>query len=192
VINDVIQTGGGRVTGLRAKRKGTPVTYEADLVIDGAGSLSLLQDKADFEGTTFDTNVRYSQFCSAYREIVEVPEPVEWDDALVFKATDRAAGYLWYFPRTATEINAGLGFQMNEEPMQLVEALKRDLRNRPEFEGAEVKDKLGAALPTRRPYDSAVAPGYMAVATPRATSTRPPGAASPARRTLASTPASRR
>ncbi|WP_123620718.1 geranylgeranyl reductase family protein [Halorubrum sp. CSM-61] len=163
VINDVIQTDTGRVTGLSAKRKGDPVTYEADLVIDGAGSLSLLQDKADFEETTFDTNVRYSQFCSAYREIVEVPEPVEWDDALVFKATDRAAGYLWYFPRTATEINVGLGFQMNEEPMQLVEALKRDLRNRDEFAGAEVKDKLGAALPTRRPYDSAVAPGYMAV-----------------------------
>ena len=163
VINDVIQSEGGRVTGLRAKHEGAPVTYEADIVIDGAGSLSLLQDKTDFEGTTFDTNVRYSQFCSAYREVVEVPEPVEWDDALVFKATDRAAGYLWYFPRTATEINAGLGFQMNEEPMQLVEALKRDLRNRPEFEGAEVRDKLGAALPTRRPYDSAVAPGYMAV-----------------------------
>ena len=163
VINDVVQAGDGRVTGLRAKRKGDPVTYESDLVIDGAGSLSLLQDKADFAGTTFDTNVRYSQFCSAYREIVEVPEPVEWDDALVFKATDRAAGYLWYFPRTSTEINAGLGFQMNEEPMQLVEALKRDLQNRAEFEGAEVTDKLGAALPTRRPYDSAVAPGYMAV-----------------------------
>ena len=163
VINDVIQAADGRVTGLRAKRKGDPVTYESDIVIDGAGSLSLLQDKADFSDSTFDTNVRYSQFCSAYREIVEVPEPVEWDDALVFKATDRAAGYLWYFPRTSTEINAGLGFQMNEEPMQLVEALKRDLRNRPEFEGAEVTDKLGAALPTRRPYDSAVAPGYMAV-----------------------------
>ncbi|WP_435073684.1 geranylgeranyl reductase family protein [Halorubrum sp. HHNYT27] len=163
VISDVVQTDDGRVTGLRAKHKGDPVTYEGDLVIDGAGSLSLLQDKADFEETTFDTNVRYSQFCSAYREIVEVPEPVEWDDALVFKATDRAAGYLWYFPRTSTEINAGLGFQMNEEPMQLVEALKHDLRNRPEFEGATVTDKLGAALPTRRPYDSAVAPGYMAV-----------------------------
>ena len=163
VINDVCQTEDGRVTGLRAVRRGDPVTYEADIVIDGAGSLSLLQDKADFEGTTFDTNVRYSQFCSAYREIVDVPDPVEWDDALVFKPTDRAAGYLWYFPRTSTEINAGLGFQMNEEPMQLVEALKRDLRDRPEFAGAEVRDKLGAALPTRRPYDSAVAPGYMAV-----------------------------
>ena len=163
VINDVVQDDRGRVTGLKASRRGDVREYEADVVIDGAGSLSLLQDKADFEGTTFDTNVRYSQFCSAYREIVEVPEPVEWDDALVFKPTERAAGYLWYFPRTSTEINAGLGFQMNEEPMKLVEALRRDLRARPEFAGAEVRDKLGAALPTRRPYDSAVAPGYMAV-----------------------------
>ncbi|PSQ05958.1 electron transfer flavoprotein, partial [Halobacteriales archaeon QS_4_69_31] len=38
----------------------------------------------------------------------------------------------------------------------------RDLRDRPEFEDATVEDKLGAALPTRRPYDSAVAPGFMA------------------------------
>ncbi|MFA9515995.1 geranylgeranyl reductase family protein [Halopenitus sp. H-Gu1] len=163
VIGDVLQDDDGRVTGLRGKRRGEAIDFEADVVIDGAGSLSLLQDKADFSGATFDTNVRYSQFCSAYREIVEVPEPVEWDDALVFKPTERAAGYLWYFPRTSTEINAGLGFQMNEEPMALVEALKRDLRRRPEFDGATVTDKLGAALPTRRPYDSAVAPGYMAV-----------------------------
>jgi geranylgeranyl reductase family protein len=163
VVGDVRQDDDGRVTGIRGKRRGEAIDFEADVVIDGAGSLSVLQDKTDFSGTTFDTNVRYSQFCSAYREIVEVPEPVEWDDALVFKPTERAAGYLWYFPRTDTEINAGLGFQMNEEPMKLVESLKRDLRRRPEFEGATVTDKLGAALPTRRPYDSAVAPGYMAV-----------------------------
>ncbi|MDG5777021.1 geranylgeranyl reductase family protein [Haloarculaceae archaeon H-GB2-1] len=163
VVKDVVQDDDGRVTGLTAVRKGDPVEYESELVIDAAGSLSLLQDKADLDDATFDTNVQYSQFCSAYREIVEVDEPVEWDDALVFKPTERAAGYLWYFPRTSTEINVGLGFQMNEEPMELVESLKRDLRNRPEFDGATVEDKLGAALPTRRPYDSAVAPGFMAV-----------------------------
>jgi geranylgeranyl reductase family protein len=162
VVQDVIQED-GQVVGVRAVRKGDPVEYSADVVVDAAGSLSLLQDKVDFSGTTFDTNVDYSQFCSAYREIVEVEEEVEWKDALVFKPTKRAAGYLWYFPRTGTEINAGLGFQMNEEPMHLVEDLKEDLRDRPEFQGAEVKDKLGAALPTRRPYDSAVAPGFMAV-----------------------------
>ena len=163
VVNDVKQTDDGQVTGVVGKHKGDPVEYDAEVVIDGAGALSLLQDKADFEDATFDTNVRYSQFCSAYREIVEVDEEVEWDDALVFKPTERAAGYLWYFPRTATEINAGLGFQMNEEPMQMIDDLKDDLRDREEFENAEVTDKLGAALPTRRTYDSAVAPGYMAV-----------------------------
>jgi geranylgeranyl reductase family protein len=163
VVKDVRQDDSGRVTGVSAIRKGDPLTYEAEVVIDGAGSLSILQDKADLDDATFDTNVSYSQFSSAYREIVEVDEPVPWDDALVFKPTERSAGYLWYFPRTETEINVGLGFQMNEDPMQLVESLKRDVRERPEFENAEVKDKLGAALPTRRPYDSAVAPGFMAV-----------------------------
>jgi electron-transferring-flavoprotein dehydrogenase len=52
---------------------------------------------------------------------------------------------------------------MNEEPMKLVGDLREDMRSRPEFENAEVLDKLGAALPTRRPYDSATAPGYVAV-----------------------------
>jgi geranylgeranyl reductase family protein len=163
VVRDVIQTDDGRVTGVDAIRKGDPVTYEADVTIDAAGALSLLQDKADLSAASFDTNVQYSQFCSAYREIVETDEPVEWDDALVFKPTERSAGYLWYFPRTDREINVGLGYQMNEEPMTLVEDLKRDLRGRPEFENATVEDKLGAALPTRRPYDSAVAPGFVAV-----------------------------
>jgi geranylgeranyl reductase family protein len=161
VVQDVTQEN-GRVTGVRARRKGDVVEYAASVTLDGAGSLSLLQDKADLSTATFDTNVSYSQFSSAYREIVEVDEEVPWRDALVFKPTERAAGYLWYFPRTGTEINVGLGFQMNEQPMKLVEDLKRDLRDRPEFANARVTDKLGAALPTRRPYDSAVAPGFLA------------------------------
>ncbi|MFB6220266.1 MAG: geranylgeranyl reductase family protein [Halolamina sp.] len=162
VVTDVLQEE-GRVYGVQGKRNGDAQEFHADVTIDAAGALSVLQDHADFSDATFDTNVSYSQFCSAYREIVEVPEPVEWDDALVFKPTERAAGYLWYFPRTPTEINVGLGFQMSEEPMKLVQDLRKDLQNREEFEGAEVVDKLGASLPTRRPYDSAVAPGYIAV-----------------------------
>jgi digeranylgeranylglycerophospholipid reductase len=163
VVNDVHQNSDGRVTGLSARQQNETVEYDSDIVIDAAGALSILQDKADLADATFDTNVNYSQFSSAYREVVTVDEPVEWQDALVLKPTERAAGYLWYFPRTETEINVGLGFQMGEEPMELVQSLKSDLRNRAEFAGAEVKDKLGAALPTRRPYDSGVAPGFMAI-----------------------------
>ncbi|ELZ03705.1 geranylgeranyl reductase family protein [Natrialba aegyptia] len=161
VVNDVVQPN-GTVQGVTAVRDGDPLEYGAEVVIDAAGALSVLQDKADLSASTFDTNVNYSQFCSAYREVLEIPEPVEWDDALVFKPTEEL-GYLWYFPRSATEINAGLGFQMTEEPMELVDVLKNDIANRAEFADATVKNKLGAALPTRRPYDSAVHPGYVAV-----------------------------
>ncbi len=167
VVKDVLQES-GTVTGVSGIQNGDAVSFNAPITIDAAGALSILQDYTDFSGTTFDTNVNYQQFCSAYREILEVEEPVEWDDAIVFKPTEEL-GYLWYFPRSPTVINAGLGFQMNKPPMKLVESLKQDLRDRPEFQGATVretlghKDKLGAALPTRRPYDSAVAPGFMAV-----------------------------
>jgi electron-transferring-flavoprotein dehydrogenase len=160
VVNDVLQED-GRIEGVTAMREGRPVTYEAQATIDGAGALSILQDRGDFSDATFDTNVNYQQFCSAYREVIEVPEPVDWDDAIVFKPTEEL-GYLWYFPRSSTEINVGLGFQMNKPPMELVDALAEDLREQAAFAGATVKDKLGAALPTRRPYDSAVAPGFVA------------------------------
>ena len=167
VVQDVIQDN-GTIEGVRAKRKGGAVDYEAAVTFDAAGALSILQDKADLSKATFDTNVSYQQFCSAYREIIEVPEPVDYDDAIVFKPTEEL-GYLWYFPRSPTIINVGLGFQMNKPPMELVDVLRDDVRSRPEFEGATVVetlgtgDKLGAALPTRRPYDSAVAPGFVAV-----------------------------
>jgi electron-transferring-flavoprotein dehydrogenase len=162
VVQDVLQNDDGRVTGVAGVRDDEPVTYEADVVIDAGGSMSILQDKANLDEATFDTNVSYQQYCSAYREIIETKEPVDYQDAIVFMPTEEL-GYLWYFPRDETTINAGLGFQMDQEPMQLVDVLKDDLEMRPEFEDAEVVDKLGAALPTRRPYDSAVAPGYMAV-----------------------------
>lgn len=161
VVNEVLQEN-GRVVGVRGVRDGDPVEYRAPVTVDAAGALSVLQDDADLRDATFDTDVRPTQFCAAYREIVEVTEPVDWDDALVFKPADEL-GYVWYFPRTPTEINVGVGYQMTEEPMKLVEALADDMRKRDEFDGARVLDKRGAALPTRRPYDSAVAPGFVAV-----------------------------
>jgi digeranylgeranylglycerophospholipid reductase len=160
VVQDVVQN--GQVEGVKTVSKGSVTTYDADVTIDAAGALSILQDRTDLGDATFDTNVSYSQFCSAYREVIEVDEPVDYTDALVFKPTEEL-GYLWYFPRTPTEINVGLGFQMNKDPMKLVSVLRDDVRNRPEFRNATVKDKLGAALPTRRPYDSATAPGFIAV-----------------------------
>ncbi|RQG98678.1 geranylgeranyl reductase family protein [Natrarchaeobius oligotrophus] len=170
VVNEVIQN--GRVTGVEAVRSGEPVTYECDVLIDAAGAQSILQDLIDFEALetpgdpTFEVP-HYTHFGSAYREIIETEEPVAYHDAIVGKPLEEL-GYLWYFPRTPTEINVGLGFQMNKEPIPLVDRLRRDLENRPEFRGATVaekfdeKNKLGSAIALRRPLDSMVAPGYLA------------------------------
>ncbi|MCL7416993.1 MAG: NAD(P)/FAD-dependent oxidoreductase, partial [Halalkalicoccus sp.] len=53
VVQDVLQDG-NRITGVKARRKGDPLTVEAEITIDGAGALSILQDKADLSEATFD------------------------------------------------------------------------------------------------------------------------------------------
>ncbi len=170
VVNEVTQT--DRVTGVKAIRNGEPVTYECDVLIDTAGAQSILQDMVDFDGLdtpgepTFEVP-HYTHFGSAYREIIETETPVEYDTAIVGKPLEEM-GYIWYFPRTPTQINVGLGFQMSNEPIALADRLRRDIENRPEFQGADVaekfdtRNKLGSSIALRRPLDSMVAPGYLA------------------------------
>lgn len=170
VVNEVTQD--GRVTGVKAVRDGEPVTYKCDVLIDTAGAQSILQDMVDFDALdtagdpTFEVP-HYTHFGSAYREIIETEKPVSYHNAIVGKPLEEL-GYIWYFPRTPTQINVGLGFQMNKDPIPFADRIRRDLENRPEFQGATVaekfgtKNKLGSAIALRRPLDSMVAPGYLA------------------------------
>ena len=171
VVNDVLQD--DQVEGVRAVRDGETVEYRADLLIDAGGSLSSVMAEVDFDDLAADPETsfeepHYQQFGSAYREVLLTPDDVPYDNALVGKPLEEM-GYVWYFPRTSTEINVGLGFQMNKEPVPLVDRLREDVSERPEFDGAELAeingeaDKLGAALGLRRPLDSMVAPGYVTV-----------------------------
>ncbi|GAB7092026.1 geranylgeranyl reductase family protein [Halorubrum luteum] len=170
VVNGVTQN--GRVTGVEAVHGGTAVRYDCDVVIDAAGAQSILQDMIAFD--ELDTSAEptfevphYTQFGSAYREIIETEEPVAYHDAIVGKPLEEM-GYIWYFPRTPTEINVGLGFQMSKDPIPLADRLRRDIEDRPEFEDARVAEKfgtgnkLGSSIALRRPLDSMVAPGYVA------------------------------
>lgn len=162
-----------QVNGLKAVRDGTPVEYDADLVIDAGGSLSTVMADIDLQELDARPEVsleepHFQQYGSAYRDIIHTEEPVPYHNALVGKPLEET-GYIWYFPRTPTEINAGLGFQMSEDPVQMPSRLAEDLEERPEFEEAELdellgrENQLGAALALRRPLDSMVAPGYIAV-----------------------------
>lgn len=171
VVNGVIHE--DQVAGVNAVRDGEPVEYRAALVIDAGGALSSVMGAVDFDALDAQPEpsfekAHYQQFGSAYREILKTPEDVPYENALVGKPLEEM-GYIWYFPRTAREINVGLGFQMNKEPIKLVDRLRADIRGRPEYQDAELdevngeKNKLGAALGLRRPLDSMVAPGYITV-----------------------------
>ena len=170
VVNGVTQN--GRVTGVEAIRDGEPVRYECQVLIDAAGAQSALQDMVDFEKLDTDgqpsfEKPHYTHFGAAYREIIETAEPVEYHNAIVGKPLEEM-GYIWYFPRTPTQINVGLGFQMNKDPIPLNDRLRQDMESRPEYQNATVteklgnKDKLGSSIALRRPLDSMVAPGYLA------------------------------
>jgi len=170
VVRDVVQN--GRVTGVEAVRDGEPVTYRAEVVVDAAGAQSIVQDMIGFDeldapgGASFE-KPHYTHFGSAYREIVETDEPVDFANAIVGKPLEEL-GYIWYFPRTPTRINVGLGFQMSKQPIPLADRLKRDMRSEPAFRNARVAkrfdspNKLGSSIALRRPLDSMVAPGYLA------------------------------
>ncbi|MDY6766514.1 MAG: FAD-dependent oxidoreductase [Candidatus Nanohaloarchaea archaeon] len=166
VVQDVERNGTWTVT---AAQEREPVRFEADLLIDAAGARSIVQDYLDqngyFEDATFQRS-RYDQEAAAYREIVRTQDPVPYADeeegALLIGPTEEL-GYFWVFTYTPHIHNVGLGFQMSEDPMQMVQAQREEMRKRPEFDGAAVLDKLGSTVTTRRPLDSAVAPAYMAV-----------------------------
>lgn len=170
VVRETLQN--GAVEGVQAVRDETPITYHGDVVIDAAGAQSFLQDLIDFDdldahdGVSFE-KPHYSQFGSAYREIIETKEPVDYANSIVGKPLEEM-GYIWYFPRTPTVINVGLGFQMSKDPVPLVDRLERDMQTRPEFASGKVAqrfgnpNKLGSSIALRRPLDSMVAPGYLA------------------------------
>ena len=170
VVQDVVQN--GQVNGIEATRDGDRVTYEADVVVDTAGAQSILQDMVAFEALSAVEEVtfekpHYTQFGSAYREIIETEEPVDFENAIIGKPLEQL-GYVWYFPRTPTTINAGLGFQMNQTPIPLADRLRQDMESEPALPDAAVAErfgttnKLGSSIALRRPLDSMVAPGYLA------------------------------
>lgn len=133
-----------------------------DLVIDASGALSPLQQNGDFTHTSLETVRSASHMAVAYREIIDVDEPLPWHRYLSILDPAQLAGYMWIFPRTPTRLNVGVGFQGAHKP-NLQRITHELVTSRTEFTHWETINRRAAKLPTRRPVDSAVAPGFIAV-----------------------------
>ncbi len=158
----------GRVAGVKAKTSdGKLVEYRARLVVEATGYSRVIRRKLPREWPIYeelsprDTNI-------AYREIIEY-EDYEIEEPSVIRIylnQDIApGGYWWFFPESARRSNVGLGVQGGmgyPNPMEIYRAklagVHRLLRHR-----YRVLTGAGAPLPTRRPSNSMVGPGVVAI-----------------------------
>jgi digeranylgeranylglycerophospholipid reductase len=166
VLEPIIEK--GRVIGVKAKtRDGRVNEFKANLVIEATGYSRVIRRKLPPEWPISegldprDTNI-------AYREIIEYDsyEIEEPNVIRIYLNMDIApGGYWWFFPESKKRSNVGLGVQGGmgyPNPMLIYReklAGKHPLL-KPRY---RILTSAGAPLPTRRPSNTMVGPGIVAI-----------------------------
>ena len=126
-----------------------------NLTIDCSGSFSVLRDR-----TSFASPVNPRVFGMAYKEEIEVEEPLSLEYAmLVLNKKDIPSGYMWCFPKNEHILNTGAGGLMQGKPF-----FRRSLTKVLETHSFTVKERTKAGfgvLPLRHPLSSKVGPGLL-------------------------------
>jgi len=139
---------------------------EADLVIDATGMSRALLRQVPQDWPIRD-DLRPQDMNIAYREIRKLKEPVEEPEILRIYVSQKKApgGYWWFFPYSLKErvVNVGLGVQGGMGHPFPKDLLYTKVLNSPIFEGSEIIEAGGAAVPTRRPINTLVWEGIAAV-----------------------------
>ncbi len=133
------------------------------LVIDASGFAAVLRNKIDHPYVEKEIDKEDVALC--YREILKLSEPLrEPEVARVFLGGDIApGGYAWMFPKGVEEVNVGVGVcggKGRGSPKSHFLEFKKEY---PLFEGSEVLESSGGAVPVRRPMMSLVGDGVAFV-----------------------------
>ncbi len=150
----------GRVQGVIVRRGGNVDVIKADVSVDASGFASVLRLKLPPKWPVSE-KVELKDVAVAYREIREVEKAKVVKEIDIYVNQEIApGGYWWYFPYSEKKINVGLGVQGgvgHREPMYY---FFKYLDNRV---GGKTLHAGGGVVPTRRPLDTFVAPGFAAV-----------------------------
>ncbi len=156
----------GRVAGVKARtRGGELLELKARLVVEATGASRAIKSRlpGDWpvaEGLEpYDMNV-------AYRERRELDYEIENPDYIRIYLNQSIApgGYWWFFPEGRHEVNAGLGVQAGKGYPNPRDIFYETLVRRPELKPTtRILNAAGAPLPTRRPANTMVGPGVIAI-----------------------------
>ncbi|MFX1378041.1 MAG: geranylgeranyl reductase family protein [Promethearchaeota archaeon] len=157
----------GNIIGLRAKLKnGEKINLKAKILIDATGFYSPLRKKV--KSSLIENQVQKEDSILCYREIVKFsskeqqvqdPEYI----TIILDQEKAPGGYIWYFPKSKSAINIGIGTFM-EYRGKVKDLYKKNVFQ--EFvktQNFNILSSGGGVVPVRRPLWSCIDNGFILV-----------------------------
>ncbi|MFW9818002.1 MAG: geranylgeranyl reductase family protein [Candidatus Thorarchaeota archaeon] len=157
----------GTVNGIKAKlTNGEKVDLSAKVVIDASGFYSPLRKKV--QSKIIEKNILKEDSILCYREIVKFklkdqqvqdPEYI----TIILNQEKAPGGYIWYFPKSQSSINIGIGTFM-EYRGRVKDLYKKNVfQEYVKSNNFEIISSGGGVVPVRRPLWSCADNGFMLV-----------------------------
>ncbi|MFX1593962.1 MAG: geranylgeranyl reductase family protein [Promethearchaeota archaeon] len=155
----------GNVNGVTVRLKtGEKITINAKIVIDGSGAHSIVRKKIKSE--IIQNEISKDDLVICYREIIQFNDnlrPKLPRDSLtvVFDSDNVPGGYFWYFPKSDTVANLGLGVLLNQKS-NLSDIYQNFVLNKIlSLRNYKILTSSGDIVPIRRPLPSCADNGIM-------------------------------
>ncbi|MFX1366013.1 MAG: geranylgeranyl reductase family protein [Promethearchaeota archaeon] len=157
----------GTVNGVKVKlENGEKVDLNAKIVIDASGFYSPLRKKV--KSSLIEKNISKEDSILCYREIVKFsPSDLNIQDpefiTIILDQKKAPGGYIWYFPKTQSSVNIGIGTFMDYRG-KVKDLYKVNVYNQfIKTSKVEIISSGGGVVPVRRPLWSCTDKGFMLI-----------------------------
>lgn len=166
VVEPIIEDGYLRGVVAKAIDSNETVELRGEVVVDASGVSSAVRSRLPPE-VEIEAKIDREDLIIAYREIRRVREtPPEPDLCEIYLNLEAApGGYYWIFPKDDMKVNVGLGVVASSlrNPKELLYRHVFQRLHKHFFEGSSLIHGGGGFVPTRRPLDSVVGNGFVAI-----------------------------
>ncbi len=158
---------GKYVVGVRVKHSNVQHELYAKVIVDASGATGVVRTRLPWN-ITFTEPLKPEDASYAYREVVEIDQEPEHRDFIRIYLNQNIApgGYWWFFPKRDRIANVGLGIwgkYVKERGFNPSNFYRKYLLSRRELENKRVLNAGGGIVPTRRPLDTLVWNGIVAI-----------------------------
>jgi len=164
ILGPVIEN--GRVVGVRVRRNGRIEDIRGRLVVEATGFSRVIRSRLPRDWPIYE-DIDPTDMEIAYREIIEYNDyTIEEPNVIRIYLDQEIApgGYWWFFPESAEAANTGLGVQGGKGYPSPQVLYRKLVETHPLFRRRfSVRTGAGAPLPTRRPSNTMVGPGVVAI-----------------------------